>query len=227
MLGEVEPVRAEVADDVRRARAGRIEAPARGGEEDVVAEVAAVDERDLADRARGDVDAHLLDERIAARVVAGRVHEPALRGRVDQRPALRGRDRERLLADDVHPALERGERLLGVDVVRRADVEDVDVLGVEQLDEIGVRPAFAEGLRALERAPAHRRDLDADRPQRDRVDAADVARADDRGARHREARNICVRTSMSSRACSGGVRHGVPSAMHAWKCRSSRTNASS
>ena len=32
---------------------------------------------------------------------------------------------------------------------------------------------------------------------------------------------------MSRRACSGGVRHGVPSTMHSWKCSSSRENDSS
>src|SRR5262245_14297233 len=43
----------------------------------------------------------------------------------------------------------------------------------------------------------------------------------------RDARNICVSTSMSSRACSGGVRHGSSSVTQPWKCSSSRAKLSS
>ena len=80
---------------------------------------------------------------------------------------------------------------------------------VEQLAEIAVRRAHAEAPRPVPRAAADGDDLDADRLQRDRVHARDEAGADDRRAHQREARNICVSTSMSSRAPSGGVRHGV------------------
>src|SRR5260221_14695705 len=42
-----------------------------------------------------------------------------------------------------------------------------------------------------------------------------------------DARNIRVSTSMSTRACSGGVRQGVPSTTQLWKWTSSREKASS
>ena len=60
------------------------------------------------------------------------------------------------------------------------------------------------------------------------VDACDESGAYDGCTHQRGAeRNICVRTSMSSRASSGGVRQVVPSTMQSWKCSSSRRKASS
>ena len=227
VLGQIEPVRPEVADHVRRTRSRGVEAPAGGREEHVVAEIAAVDERDVADRSARHVDSHLLDQRIAASVVAGRVHEPSLLRGGDHCPAFARRDRERLFADDVNPVLDCGQRLCGMDVVRRADVEHVDLLTLEQLAQVVVGHTGGKGHGALARPAADGGDLDPDRLQRDRVHARDEPGADDRRAHQRAARNICVSTSMSSRAPSGGVRHGVPSTMHAWKCRSSRENDSS
>ena len=190
VLGQIEPVRSEVADDVRRARPGRVEAPAGGRKEHVVAEIPAVDERDVADRAARHFDAQLLDERIAADVIAGGVHDsPLLRGG-DQRASLSGRDRERLFADDVDPTLDRGERLCGMDVVRRADVEHIHLLALEQLPQLAVCRAGGEGLGALARPPADGCDLDPDRLQRDRVHPRDEAGADDRRSHQSAARNI-------------------------------------
>ena len=124
-------------------------------------------------------------------------------------------------------AFERSERLRGVEVVRRAHVQHVDLVLLEQLVQVVVRLAQAEVGGTLGRATRDRDDLDPDRVQRDRMNAGDEPGAHDGRAHQREARNIFVSTSMSSRAASGGVRHGVPSAMHEWKCRSSRENASS
>src|SRR6266550_5555918 len=75
-------------------------------------------------------------------------------------------------------------------------------------------------------ASPHADELDPKLRERTRVDAADEPRSDDRRP-HEAARNIRVRTSMSSRACSGGVRHSLPSVTHAWKWRSSRAKLSS
>ncbi len=151
-------------------------------------------------------------------MVTSRVHQTALLGRLDQRARLSSTsDRERLLADDVDAVLECSEGLDRVDVVRGADVEDVDVLALEQLGEVVIRLADAERRRALTRTAGNGDQLDAQRLERERVHAGDEAGADDRRAHQREARNICVSTSMSSRAPSGGVRQGVPSTMQSWK----------
>ena len=187
-----------------------------------------MDERHVADDSGFDVVAHLFDERVTADVVAGRVHDSALLCRGEHRTALVGRDRQRLLAHDVDPVLDRGDRLLRMQGIRCADVEDVDVFSVEERREIVVRAPCAERLCTLGRPAAHSRELDADRLQRDCVHARDESGAYDCCAHQRDAaRNICVRTSMSSRASSAGVRHGVPSTMQPWKCSSSRRNASS
>src|SRR5581483_7752059 len=113
-------------------------------------------------------------------------------------------DCERFLADDVHAALQRGERLAGVDVVRRADVQHVDAVIVEERPEVVV-------------AAGRPRELHPERAQGELVDARDEPPADDPGAHQRAARNIFVSTSRSSRAPSGGVRTGTPSTMHSWK----------
>ena len=111
------------------------------------------------------------------------------------------------------PALDRRERLLGVERIRRADVEDIGPLGVEPPAQVVVTTPDAHHLHA-------------DLRERPRVHAPDEPAPDDRRP-HRDARNIRVRTSMSSRACSGGVRHSTPSTTHAWKWRSSRAKLSS
>ena len=110
-----------------------------------------MDERELAEVARSGVDAHLLDEWVAAGVVAGCVHDASLRCRLQHAPALLDRHGERLLANDVEATLDRGERLRGVNGVRSADVEHIDVLALEQRLEVVVRRPPAEGLRSLER----------------------------------------------------------------------------
>ena len=54
---------------------------------------------------------------------------------------------QRLLAGDVLAGLESGDRLLGMDIVRRGDVDEVDVVGGRRLAPVrrGVRPAPAGG----------------------------------------------------------------------------------
>ena len=109
-------------------------------------------------------------------------------------------------------------------------MQDVGPLVLEQRGQVvvGRRAEFVRE-RLGRRAPADRHDAHAELAQRVRVHARHVARANDRRAdgHPRDARNIAVSTSMSNRACSGGVRHAAPSVMHAWKWSSSRENASS
>src|SRR5207245_1800721 len=102
------------------------------------------------------------------------------------------RDCERLLAEHVDPSFKRRKRLLRVESVRRADVEHVRALRIEHCAEVVLAPPDAD-------------ELDPQLRERTRVDAADEPPSDDRRP-HKAARNIRVRTSMSSRACSGGVR---------------------
>ena len=132
-------------------------------------------EADLSESSALDVDPHLLHERIAAHVVAGGVHDAALLGRGHHRGALGGRRRERLLAHDVQAALDRRERLRRVHVVRRADVQGVHLLAVEQLLEVVVRRSDAERRRPLAGPARHSGHLDSERLQRDRVDSRDEA----------------------------------------------------
>ena len=208
---------AEVADDIRRAGAVRVDAPAGGGEEQVVAEIPPVGERELAELAGGDVDTHLLDERIAAGVVAGRVHEPPLGCGLEHRAALRRRDRQRLLADDVDPALDCRERLRRVGGVRGADVEDVDVLALEQRLEVVVRQSPRRSpprprvrpATATTSTPIARSAIACTRAMN--PEPAIAARISAGREEH------LVSTSMSRRALSGGVRQGVPSTMQSWK----------
>ena len=65
----------------------------------------------------------------------------------DHRPSIAERAGERLLAGDVLAGLERGDRLLGVDVVRCADVDEPDVIGRDRRVPVGrvVLPAPALG----------------------------------------------------------------------------------
>ena len=55
----------------------------------------------------------------------------------DHRPGIAERSGERLLAGDVLAGLEGGDRLFGVDVVRRADVDETDVIGGDRRVPVG------------------------------------------------------------------------------------------
>jgi len=102
---------------------------------------------------------------------------------------------------------------------------------VEQLREVVVRRRVELVCELSRRRPAaDGGDGDAELAQRERVYSSDVPRADERDARAHsrcDARNMAVSTSMSSRACSGGVRHSAPVVMQSWKCSSSRAKLSS
>ena len=186
---------------------------------------------DLAERARRDRLSHPLDERVTAAVVAARGDDACARGRLRHLGRLGRGNGKGLLADDVAPVLEREQRLFGVRGVRRADVQHVGPLRLEQPREVVVRRRVELVCELSRRRPAaDGGDGDAELAQRERVYSRDVPRADDRGALAHsrcDALNMAVSTSMSSRACSGGVRHAAASVTHAWKWSSSRENASS
>ena len=57
------------------------------------------------------------------------------------------RSGERLLAGDVLAGLEGGDRLLGVNVVRRADVDEPDVVGGDRGAPVGGRGAASPSVR--------------------------------------------------------------------------------
>ena len=92
-----------------------------------VLQVGAVDEVHGAALAGGDAVARLVDRRVVA--VDERHRGDARRGGGEVGEPLRalGVDGERLLADTCLPAAQRPPRQVLVEVVRRADVDDVDV----------------------------------------------------------------------------------------------------
>ena len=82
-------------------------------------------------RSRCRLGPYVLHERVRAHVIAGRGDEPTLGRLGDHAAALLRRERKGLLTDDVHSSLECCKRLRRMRVVRRADVERVDLLGLE------------------------------------------------------------------------------------------------
>ena len=214
-------MRPEVGHDVRRPGARRIDTPTRGGEEHVVAQIAAVDERDARrglPRRRRRASARRAGSRGRGSRSRARRRAPLPRRRCARLSS--GRDRERLLADDVDPALDRRERLRCMKRVRRADVQHVDALALEELLQVVVRRGRSRTPRAPARVrPADRGDLDADRPQRNRVHARDEPGADDRRPHQRDGEEHLRQHVDVEPAPSGGVLHGIPSTMQSWKCR--------
>ena len=126
VLGQVAPVRADVAERRRRAALLRLEAPRVVGVlEQPVLQVLAVHERRRADVAAGDGEPRLLDERVAAVVEGDGVDDAGLDGEVAQRLRLGRGHRQRLVRDDV---LALGDRR-GVDrIVQRVGRAVVDDL---------------------------------------------------------------------------------------------------
>ena len=205
-VDEVQPVGADVGHRPQLAALGREDAPVVVGvEEQPVLHVAAghvVDLAELAaahplaglDRERVEADV-VVDARGLPRVLAGEGHEL---GRL-----LRGHG-QRLLAQHVLAGLERGLRHLEVQLVRRADVDRLDRLVVEQLLQraVGLRCADRRGeLRGLgvrDTEDAH--DLAARPPQRLGVHPAHEPRPDDRHADPRHALLLVTARSLQGAA---------------------------
>jgi hypothetical protein len=131
----------------------------------------------------------------------------------------------------VRAVLEREQRVFRVEGVGSADVHDIHAAPKRIAQRIESRASDLPGqlLRPGPRAAAHGHDLSAEVAHGGGVDASHEARAHERRPelRHPAFRNIWVRTSMSSRACSGGVRHSTPFTTQSWKWASSRAKLSS
>ena len=158
-LGEVAPVRADVGERARRAaerRARRASCRPRGAAASPAGSVPWSE----VERAGGAACARARAPR-GPSGRSGRRTAPPRRGRPPRpastrRAAPRGVERERLLADDV---LAGGERRLGerrVQVVRRADVDDVDVVG-DSTSSSDVAKARSAPRRAAARSARSRR----------------------------------------------------------------------
>ena len=171
---------ADVGEGARRTAKAGVDAPVVVlGREQPVLEVRAVKESDGSGRAAPDALPRLPQGRVVA-VDEG--HEPGRArapGRAHQRRSALGVDRERLLADDALPRRQSrlGER--GVQVVRDADVDDVDGVGSDELLGTVERPLGAQLGGRIGR-PRPRRRRHADQPSagaqgRPGVDAADEA----------------------------------------------------
>jgi hypothetical protein len=72
---------------------------------------------------------------------------PGALGRRDHRPRLGGAAAERLLAEHGHAALQRGDRLLGVQRAGRRDDDPVEVGGEQLLEVRRVQPGARRGAR--------------------------------------------------------------------------------
>jgi hypothetical protein len=151
---------------------------------------------DVAEASLGDQRPRLLALGVEAGVEVRGVDEPAAPGELEQLRRLRRVQRERLLADDVLPRLERRPHLRIVQVVRRRHVDDVDALvcehRLEGLVRVRQRDAAAQRPRPLRRGADDAEDLDAEPAERVDVDDADEARPDDCRAqlRHLRARSV-------------------------------------
>ena len=122
-------MRADVAHRAQLSGPLGLEAPVPVGRlREPVLQVAAVDVPDLAQLACADARARLLHDRVEADVEVRAVDEARLLGALEKLRRLLGGQRERLLADDVLAGFERRQHLRVVEVVRRREVHDVDLL---------------------------------------------------------------------------------------------------
>ena len=192
--GEVDDVRAQVTE---RTRAGLVpvEAPHVGVGRPPLLQVAAAEVQYLADLAGLE---HLPRQ-------THRRHEPVVEGRhvldaglLDALPhlvALVRRSSERLLAEDVLSRLGRGDRRLGVQVVRAAVVEQPDLGVADDLTPIRHRPLEPVTVRSLRDRvlvpPGDRDELRDERRRpchvRQRAIAVRVRLAHERVAEHADA----------------------------------------
>ena len=95
-----------------------------------VEEVGEIERGDHADRAEFTAFAelaHARDRAIEAVAVADDQDAAGARGRLDQRRAFVERDRHRLLEQHVLAMVEGERRMMGMELMRRGDVDDVDV----------------------------------------------------------------------------------------------------
>ena len=189
--GEVDDVRPEVAE---RARAGAVllEAPRLVARRTPLLEVAAAEVVDLAELAGLD---HLAGEPHGgheAVVEGAHVDDARLRHALPDLVRLRRVTAQRLLADDVLAGLRRGDRRLGVEVVRAAVVEEPDLRVLDDGAPVGdgaLEPVAPSGLGDGRLVPArdrHEPRQERGRPGhvRERPEAVGVRLSHERVAEH-------------------------------------------
>ena len=199
-LDQIAPMRADVGECPRGAPEGGVDAPVVVlGREQPVLEVAAVQQPQLAERAFADAGTGLAHRRVVP-VDEGHGRDPVGgRGGEDQLVGAGDVERERLLADEVLARLERGTSQRQVEVVRCADVDDVDLLAGDQLLR-GCESALGAELLACGRGALGRRghrsdDPRAGEPGRASVDPADEPDADDPHPQRRSTTGMLRRCS--------------------------------
>ncbi len=165
--GEVAPVRADVGEGARAAAEGGVDAPVGvARRQQPVLQVGAVDAADVAELAGGDQLARVADDGVVAVDERDRDEAAGVGGVARELLGLGAVERDRLLADDVLAVLERELGQRRVQVVRRADVQHVDVVGGRQLlggrggalgAELDERPARRAAASRRRRRRASRR----------------------------------------------------------------------
>jgi hypothetical protein len=146
-LDEVAPVRADVGEGPRRTGQRRVDAPVvvvLGGQP--VLQVAAVDQAQRPDPAGGHPGPGLAHERVEAVDERHGGHDAGGLGRGLQLAGGGAVDGQRLLAHDVLAGGQRRPRQRRVQVVGRADVDHVDVVGHRQRIGVVARPLGAQPL---------------------------------------------------------------------------------
>ena len=182
-LGEIEPVRADVADRAQGTALVGLEAPVPVGRQcEPVLQIAAVEVPDAAEHAVAHECSRVVDHRVEADVEVGAVHATARAGELEQLAGLVARRGEGLLADDVLARCEDGFDLRVMQVVRRGHVDDVDVVGEKRVEAL-VRGCERLGARALRRRADDAPHLDAEAAEGVDVERGDESRAHDAGGR--------------------------------------------
>ena len=145
-----------------------------------------MDEVDRAGGAAGEPRARLAHHRVEAVDERDRGHDAGARGELDELGCRRRGGGERLLADHVLAGFDRAPRQVGMQVVGRADVDDVDgridrerLGAVEHAGDVERRGGRA---RAGGVSPRDAGDLGAGPPRSADVDRTDEADSGDRGA---------------------------------------------
>ncbi len=189
-LGEVAPVRADVCERARRTAELLVHAPVGvPGAQEPVLQVRAVQQAQRTGLPARDALARLTHRRVVAVDERhGRV-APRLRRDVDEPLRAGGVECQRLLADHVLPLRQRGLGERQVKVVRRADVDNVDVRIADELFGRREVPLSAElGRRRASRL--RRRGGDADQPCSRESSRPCVHLADEPGSCDRRAEEL-------------------------------------
>ena len=219
-LGQVAPVRADVGERARGAARRGVDAPvAVLGIEQPVLQIGAVDEAHRPGVAAAHALARLADRGIEAIDERHRRDDVGRRGLAGQRLGARAVGGQGLLADDVAARGQRRRGQRAMQVVRRADVDDVDVAGLDHL--LGARGPLGPQVggrlgRAFRRRRRDGHDARAGQPRGASMDRADHPRADDaRPQRSGRAHERCIAASKATSDGGKSIPRTKPSASRA------------